>query len=515
MGRTTKGGISMKRILLLLCLLLGLWSFAGAEEIDPQAADVLLSACPGYEIIAADQCGNSLAAALAKGEQRVLCVAEKQGGTWTIVVQNPHALLSGMTPSILMDTDDALYWSYTDSEPVTSVQQRFSCFRKDGVWGAVSCTVAQAVGNGTVNEATLCWRDDGVMWQLYILCDENDNLLSQHRSAYVPAQWLAPYMTLATYDVNVISWPNLYYTGNWIEDFCLELAAAELLPEYTYLGGTVDSAGLELFLRDPQGRKVLAGVTSQGVTGDWRIVISAPLPEDAFYGYENFTSYLCVNGQLTSIRPFADGTWGVNSIWPLTAEDAAVYLGQNWVSESPAANANRAIGSHPWSDITAIDWATLPHTLQEAVSCLDTDGWAVVNNPNPADRLHLRTTADKASASLGKYYNGTPVEILHRGSTWTQVRILGIEGWMMTQYLAFDAAALSVSSAAPDLTTRDDISDPRLYAEPNASSANESLPHCESITIIGLIGDNWYHVWLPASNHGGYMTQSDFWPGNG
>ena len=37
---------------------------------------------------------------------------------------------------------------------------------------------------------------------------------------------------------------------------------------------------------------------------------------------------------------------------------------------------------------------------------------AYVNNPNPTDRLNLRTKPSAQSVSLGKYYNGTWVTVL-------------------------------------------------------------------------------------------------------
>ena len=69
-------------------------------------------------------------------------------------------------------------------------------------------------------------------------------------------------------------------------------------------------------------------------------------------------------------------------------------------------------GDHPWDDITEIDWTNLPHNLTEASSQMDASSYAMVVNPNPADRLHLREQADKGSRSQGKYYTGTPVEVL-------------------------------------------------------------------------------------------------------
>lgn len=505
----------MKRVLSMLCVLLGLWSFAGAEEIDRGVMEAVLSAHPGWEIISADQWGDAAAAALAQGDERILCVAEKYNGQWTLTIDNPTALLPGQTPEILMDTDIALYWTYQDPSAGNPVSWRYSAFKRDGVWDNVSCTLIEVNGEGVTDETSVSWRDDGVMWRISNRCDWNENHLAQRRSAYVPAAWLEPYLPLAAYDVNIVPQLNPYYVGSWLSQENLARAAAQLLPDYTFLAGTVNDVGLELFMRRPDGAKVLVGVTSQGTTDDWCVVESTPLPENAFYGYENFTESLYVGGLLVSVRPFADGSWGVDCIWPETAEGTVAYFGRNWVSGDVLPNARRTVGSHPWSDLTAIDWTNLPCTLQQAVDCVDPDGWATVNNPDPSDRLHLREKADKNSASMGKYYNGTPVEVIKRGKTWTQVRILGVEGWMMTRYLAFDLAAQAITPALPDLYLTDDWAARRIYQSPASNAPNQEAPHGESAVIIGVVGDDWYHVWFPELGQGWYMLQNAFTPGNG
>ncbi|GHU77121.1 hypothetical protein AGMMS49992_24120 [Clostridia bacterium] len=62
-------------------------------------------------------------------------------------------------------------------------------------------------------------------------------------------------------------------------------------------------------------------------------------------------------------------------------------------------------------------------------------GYAVVVNPNSADRLNLRQQPDKNSTALGRYFNGTIVEMLEKGDDWCRVRVDGKEGYMMSQYL--------------------------------------------------------------------------------
>ncbi len=83
----------------------------------------------------------------------------------------------------------------------------------------------------------------------------------------------------------------------------------------------------------------------------------------------------------------------------------------------------------------------------------------VVNNPNPADRLHLRAKPDENATSLGKYYNGTQVELLEDvGNGWYKVSVgsygmdggMGIYGcYMKKQYLASGKAGDAVTNRMP------------------------------------------------------------------
>lgn len=69
---------------------------------------------------------------------------------------------------------------------------------------------------------------------------------------------------------------------------------------------------------------------------------------------------------------------------------------------------------------------------------------AVVDNGSDlTSRLNMRAQPSKDSASLGKFYSGTTVEIVaDAGNGWSQVSIGGVEGYMMTQYLSADGSGV-------------------------------------------------------------------------
>jgi Bacterial SH3 domain. len=83
---------------------------------------------------------------------------------------------------------------------------------------------------------------------------------------------------------------------------------------------------------------------------------------------------------------------------------------------------------------------------------------AIVNNPDPKDRLHLRQKASTSAETFGKFYNGLRVQILDanpQAKTWVQV-IVGdansdfyATGYMMTKFLAIGSAADKVADAFP------------------------------------------------------------------
>lgn len=295
-----------------------------------------------------------------------------------------------------------------------------------------------------------------------------------------------------------------------------EALVASLLPDRTLAEGTITTDGrqMRLLMRRPDGALVFVGCTLE-TSGRWTTFESTPLPEGTILGVENFVHALGIPSgtYYTSVEvsPFADGRWGVSMIMPRGG--AGLFrLGRNWLLGDGQHAVQAAIGSHPWSDLSVIDWHALPVSFADASARLDTSDWAVVCNPDPEDRLHLRARADKSSASLGKYYNRTPVRVLQRGSTWTKVAIGSVQGWMMTEYLTFGEAMQDVAYAGPWLHPADDST--ALYSRDSASAFLREMTG-EAFHVIGVVSDDWFHLWLPATDEYVYVRQDDLWEGNG
>ncbi len=144
---------------------------------------------------------------------------------------------------------------------------------------------------------------------------------------------------------------------------------------------------------------------------------------------------------------------------------------------------------------------------------------AVVNNPNPQDRLHLRAEPNTASQSLGKYYNGTPVTIIeYRTDGWVKVNVgyptgpdyQAYEGYMMEKYLTsdFDGAADRVKSAMPEYSSAS--SSWKMYSSPDKNASYNTYGAGEAIRLMGFT-DRWWHILIM---RGGDEYRSGFVPAN-
>lgn len=137
-------------------------------------------------------------------------------------------------------------------------------------------------------------------------------------------------------------------------------------------------------------------------------------------------------------------------------------------------------------------------------------GYATVNNPDPADRLHLRTQPSTDAPSLGKYYNGVAVRVLSQRGDWTHVEAEGVEGWMLSRYLSFPTSAVGsdVPSAIPIAYVNNPRPTDRLNLRQAADEDAASLGKYYNNTRLEVLGvcDGWYHVRVLEDGRTGYMA---------
>lgn len=292
-----------------------------------------------------------------------------------------------------------------------------------------------------------------------------------------------------------------------------EALVRSLLPDYTLVEGNVYQNQMRLIMRKPDHTLIFVGCV-QMPDGVWVMQESSPLPEGTILGVENFVHSLGIpSGDyffIVSVSPDAAGVWGVSMFYP---NDGSLFqTGRDWISNG-VHPVEGLYGTTSWSDLAYVDWLRLPATYEEAAALLITDRWAVVNNPNPADRLHLRVDQSKSARSLGKYYNNTPVEVLRRDGNWTKVNIGGVTGWMMTEFLAFGDDMKTVKYAGPSLQAKSDAT--QLYFAPDKASPLRMLGEGESFYVLGIIEGEWYHIWMPYSAQYAYVEWDALTPGNG
>ena len=129
---------------------------------------------------------------------------------------------------------------------------------------------------------------------------------------------------------------------------------------------------------------------------------------------------------------------------------------------------------------------------------VQTGVYAVINNPIASNRLNLRSKASNASESLGKFHNGTTVEILGNGITWCKVKVDGKNGYMLSKYLLMDSAVKLLVTLDAGRTINDEgaSSYQPLYSAPSFNASVIHVPDHEgnnALLILGKAG-TWYYV---------------------
>ena len=173
------------------------------------------------------------------------------------------------------------------------------------------------------------------------------------------------------------------------------------------------------------------------------------------------------------------------------------------------------IGVLPF-DLFADDLTTLPCTSEELTAQLDRTGLAVVCNPDPNDRLHLRTKPSREADSLGKFWNGTPVRVLGERDGWCQVEIGTdgrLTGWMMKKYLAFGSKMNSVTPCFSQQILREDVPQENMPLYTDLTLKETYCTH-SAWTLMGVV-DGRLYVIVTDEGETGYAPMEWFFDGNG
>ena len=516
----------MKKIILcgfaLMLVLISASALAAAGE-DAQITETLYQA--GItQLTRLSQWGDTAACFAETDGIKRLILLERHDGVWQIVIDNPKALIQNRDwPELLLDSDNAVFWTYILSD--TEMVRYHSSRGADGRWGLVDQYTADSGVSETTHVWSTVWDDahGGEIVRTFGMYSEDDNDHGIQLMELLPAAWITDCVRLADFDVSrfptFVNTTDFYASEN--ELFFRE-AAEFLMPGYTFIKGMLKNSCMHFLMEKADGSRVYV-ICEYMSHRTVNLIESSSLPEGTVLGHDNFSDSLWIDGRCVTVQLLYSGKAGLEYIYDDTAGDNAFLFFGDRTAWSGAEIPVKTIlyGDHPWNDITTMDWNSLPYTLDAVAARMDSSPYAMVVNPNPADRLHLRERADKGSRSQGKYYTGTPVGVSAQDGDWTLV-IFGdwhswVRGYMMRSYLTFgqfgDALYLDVSHMPQLFPTGEKL---KVYKEPQIGDYTWHMnSDWNTMKVIGIIGNEWCHVWSPVTGEYGFVRQSDLTAGNG
>lgn len=293
---------------------------------------------------------------------------------------------------------------------------------------------------------------------------------------------------------------------------CLSVGVAEetwqdvvstMMPGYTVLAAQpVGESWLLLLDKPHQVGRVLAACWRDAEENGWQLISGTTMPASATMEERQDGFWLRLYDTSYQIGSTGERQWGIVGIDTGTER---LSLGAQWMGQGDWGLQNRQYGRHPWSDITQMDWNSLPRAMAEVQAKLDPSGWAMVANPDAADRLHLRLRPEVGAYSLGRYANGTPLQVLSTTRQWVRVSIGGTEGWMKRSYVAEGYAMQGVSSALVVTTVEENAADRLVYRTAGGGESMAELTPETPVAVLGMVGEEWCHVLLLASDAYGYV----------
>lgn len=172
------------------------------------------------------------------------------------------------------------------------------------------------------------------------------------------------------------------------------------------------------------------------------------------------------------------------------------------------------VGSLQNFSLAGADLSKLPRTEAELRKNLNRDGWAVINNLSSGKRTHLLANPNAYEESLGELFNGTPLRVITKDGTWTEVAVgvNGLTGWVLTTDLAFGIEMDQVQPAFLEKVYLNKFE----KKQPAYLSVKLDFERDLSgyIHIVGIANNNLY-ILLTSDGHTGYVPSEWMWEGNG
>ena len=308
-----------------------------------------------------------------------------------------------------------------------------------------------------------------------------------------------------------LSYSNEFQTDDFLNTSLIPVSGS-------ILQSSIQPHALLLLMEDEAGVRRLMEIT-RNENGVYALRQTPPLPKgvwmDSFHaGMEELLLEWDQQHRQVNFRRTFDGEWKL--IW-LTCYGEKETLNCSFgLNTSTLMDTDTLkIGVLPF-DLFADDLTTLPRTSEELTAQLDRTGLAVVCNPDPNDRLHLRTKPSREAASLGKFWNGTPVRVLDERDGWCRVEI-GTDGrligWMMKKYLVTGSRMDQVTPRFSQQTLRGDKAETETHIYTDLSLKVRYCTH-SGWELMGVVDDRLYVV-VTDEGETGYAPMEWFFDGNG
>lgn len=308
-----------------------------------------------------------------------------------------------------------------------------------------------------------------------------------------------------------LSYSNEFQTDDFLNTSLIPVSGS-------ILQSSIQPHALLLLMEDEAGVRRLMEIT-RNENGVYALRQTPPLPKgvwmDSFHaGMEELLLEWDQQHRQVNFRRTFDGEWKL--IW-LTCYGEKETLNCSFGLNTGTLmdTDTLKIGVLPF-DLFADDLTALPCTSEELTAQLDRTGLAVVCNPDPNDRLHLRTKPSREANSLGKFWNGTPVRVLNERDGWCQVAI-GTDGrligWMMKKYLVTGAKMDQVTPCFSQQTLRDDKAETETPIYTDLSLKERYCTH-SGWELMGVADDRLYVV-VTDEGETGYAPMEWFFDGNG
>ncbi len=308
-----------------------------------------------------------------------------------------------------------------------------------------------------------------------------------------------------------LSYSNEFQTDDFLNTSLIPVSGS-------ILQSSIQPHALLLLMEDEAGVRRLTEIT-RNENGVYALRQTPPLPKgvwmDSFHaGMEGLLLEWDQQHRQVNFQRTFDGEWKL--IW-LTCYGEKETLNCSFGLNTGTLmdTDTLRIGVLPF-DLFADDLTTLPCTSEELTAQLDRTGLAVVCNPDPNDRLHLRTKPSREADSLGKFWNGTPVQVLGERDGWCQV-VIGTDGrltgWMLKKYLVTGEKMDQVTPCFSQQILREDEAETKTPIYTDLTLTEQYCTH-SSWHLMGVVND-WLYVVVTDEGETGYAPMEWFFDGNG